>query len=173
MPAELRNTAAGISISGSPTMLLRGIILYEKSYSQFSRRCSTGSLKTRMFRVILAFGGGIKLRDRGRNWQRYSHDVHKLFANWNGHEPCWNESPESLTGNYRFGSDGDHIIMVALSSRIDERKNAIKKYHLIRSLKTTADWRRMSRSGKSRQKLLPTGIILKFPISFRSPRRYC
>jgi hypothetical protein len=41
-------------------MLLRQIILYQKSYSQLGTRRSITGLATRMFRVILAFGGGIK-----------------------------------------------------------------------------------------------------------------
>jgi hypothetical protein len=38
-------------------MLLRRIILYQKSYSQLSTRRSITALTTRMFRVILALGG--------------------------------------------------------------------------------------------------------------------
>jgi hypothetical protein len=61
-----------------------------------------------------------------------------------------------VKGNYL--GDGDHIYMVALSARIDQRKTVLK-YHLIRSLQTMADWGRMSRSGKSGQKLLPNLIL--------------
>jgi hypothetical protein len=35
-------------------------------------------LVTRMFRVILGFGG--ERRGIGNNWQRYSHEIHELFA---------------------------------------------------------------------------------------------
>jgi hypothetical protein len=98
-PPELQNTAGGIFISGSPTMLLRLIILYQKSYSQLSTRCSTTSLESRMFRVILASDSGINPGGTGRNWQRYSHDIHKLFAELGVARFFLRGVTASLTGN--------------------------------------------------------------------------
>jgi hypothetical protein len=60
MPARIAKYCCGIFVSESSTMLLRRIILYQKSYSQLSTRRSINSLASRMFRVILAFGGGIQ-----------------------------------------------------------------------------------------------------------------
>jgi len=90
-------------------MLLRRIILYQKSYSQLSTRRSINSLATRMFRVILAFGGGIQT---ARHWDappeiftRYSQTVRRLELV----TALLRRVTRVAAGNYCFGSDGDHI----------------------------------------------------------------
>jgi hypothetical protein len=46
-----------------------------------------------MFRVILAFGGESDPESSGRHQQRYSHDIHKLFAELEWPGPFRDESP--------------------------------------------------------------------------------
>jgi hypothetical protein len=58
------------------------------------------------------------------NWQSYSHDIHKLFADWNGHVPLIRRSPRRLPVIIVLEATAITFIMVALSANIVPRKRA-------------------------------------------------
>jgi hypothetical protein len=95
--------------------LLRGIISYEKSYSQSSRRCSNSSLTTRVFHVIWAFArwSFAAYLTRGR-----SEKLAELFTRYSlavSRAEGTGPAETSLTGNYSEGRLSSLLLKVAQS----------------------------------------------------------